>query len=92
MQHRLLFQPLHEAVRSQFVIIRPAQMRTHRFERHQEALKIRVPVQRLDFGQSSAITMALAEFEQRRGIDRSLQMQMQLRFRKLTDKGVGRAV
>ncbi len=44
-----------------------------------------------DFGQRRVFAVDLAEFEQRCRLNRSLEVQMQLRLGELTNEGVGRA-
>ena len=90
-QHGFFFQPLHQAVGDEFVVVRATQVRTDGLEGHQKTLEIGVAVQRLDLGQRGAFAVELAEFEQRRGLDRALQVQVQLRLGELTDEGIRRA-
>ena len=75
----------------EFVVVGAAQVRADRLERHQETLEIAVAVQGFDLGESSVIAVQLAKFEQRSRLDRTLQVQVQLRLWKLTDEGIGRA-
>ena len=90
MQHILFFQALHQAVGNEFVVVRAAQVRADRFEGHQKTLEIGVAVKGLNLGQSGVLAVQLAEFEQRCGLDRAFEMQVQLRLGELTDESIGR--
>ena len=91
-QHVLFFQPLHQTVGNEFVVVRAAQVRADRLEGHQKTLEIGVAVEGFDLGESGVLAVELAQLEKRGGLDRALEMQVQLRFRKLTDEGIGRAI
>ena len=87
-QHVLFFQALHEPVRDEFVVVGSAKMSADSFKCHQETLKIGVAVKRLNLGQRGSIAVEFAEFEQGSGLDRPLEVQVQLRLGELADEGI----
>ena len=91
MQNVFFLEPLHQAMRNKLVIIRRAQVGAHFLEGHQEAGKIGVPVERFCFGERRGVAVALPEFEQGGRLNCALQMQVQLRLGKLTNKSAGRS-
>ena len=86
MQDVLFFQPLHQTVGDQLVVIGRAQVLGDVFEREEESREVLVLVEGVDFSGSDAVAVALAEFKQRGRLDGAFQMQMQLRLRKLVDE------
>ena len=74
MQGVFFFQVLHQAVRDEFVIIRPAQVGAHFLEGHQKTLEVGVVVERLGFRQRGSVAVPLAEFQQSCCVDRALEM------------------
>src|SRR5229473_8053368 len=55
MQNVLRFQPLHQPVRNQFVVVRGAKMSRHIFKGREEAGEVFVVVELLHFGERRAI-------------------------------------
>ena len=91
-QHVFFFQALHQAVGNEFVVVRAAQVRADCLEGHQKTLEIGVAIEGFDFGESGVLAVKLAQLEKRGGLDRALEMQVQLCFGKLTDESIGRAI
>ena len=78
MKHVLRFQPLHQPVSNQLVVFRSAQVSRHILESREEAGKVFVVVELLDFGERGAFhPVPLPQFQQRGRLDRALEMQMQ---------------
>src|SRR5580704_4060786 len=86
MENVLRFQLLHEAVGDELVVVGAAEMFADRLERHEETSEIGVVVELGGFGEGGGVSMTLAEFNQRRGFDGALKMQVQLGFGKLADE------
>ena len=86
MKHVLRFQPFHHPVGDEFVVIGSLQIFGHSLEGHQEAVEILVAVELFDLTQSAGFSVAPSQFDQRCGIDRTFQMQMQLGLGKSDEK------
>src|ERR1019366_2799072 len=74
------FQPLHEAVRDEFVVVGRAQVSGDMLESFEEAHEVGEVVQLFNFGERGASAfhaMALAEFEESGRLDRAFKMQME---------------
>src|SRR5580700_8519757 len=82
----LRFQLLHEAVGDELVVVGAAEMLADRLERHEETSEIGVVVELGGFGEGGGVSMTLAEFNQRRGFDGALKMQVQLGLGKMADE------
>jgi hypothetical protein len=74
----LRFQAFHQAINNQLIIFGRAQMAGDIFEGKKESRKVGELVELLDFGERRAFhAVALAEFEERGGLDRAFEMQME---------------
>ena len=89
MQNVLRFKPLHQAVGDEFVVVGRLQVFGHSLESHQKTIEIPVTVKLFNVPQRAGLTMPLAQFKQRRRIDRTLKMQMQLSLGKRNNKRTG---
>src|SRR5208283_1554605 len=81
MQNVFFFEPLHQPVRDEFVIVRRAQVFGNVLESQQKAGKIRVAIELIDLSLVDTLAAPPAEFEQRSRLDCTLKMQVQFRLR-----------
>jgi len=75
-EHVFLFQPLHQAVRDEFVVFRGAQVLGDVLEGEQKPLKIFIAVKCIDFGLGDVFAVALAKFEERGRLDCAFQVKV----------------
>jgi len=88
-QNILRLQALHQTVRDEFIILRRSQMLGDAFEGHQECLEIGIPVKGLAGREIRAgHAMALAQLQQGCWLNRTFQMQVQLRLGQRSEKSI----
>ena len=78
MQHVLRFEPFHQAVRDEFVVVGGLEIFRHGLESHQKAVEVLVAVELFDVRQGAGLAVPLPEFKQSTGINRAFEMKMQL--------------
>src|SRR5258708_39629845 len=90
MQNVLRFQPLHQPVSNQLVVVRRAQAASHIFKSCQEPREGFVVIELLHFGERRTIhPVTLPQLEQCGRFDRAFEMQMELGLRERADESRG---
>src|ERR1700683_2573957 len=87
-QNVFFFQPLHQAVSDELVIVCSSQVLGDVLERKQEAGEIFVAIEGVDLGACRPFTAALPQLKQSGWLDRALEVQMQLSLGKKAKKTI----
>jgi hypothetical protein len=83
------FETLHQTISDEFVVFRRAQVAGYVLERHEETGEVSVVVELLNFRERGAVhAVALAEFQQSSGFDRTFEVEMELGHGERTDEAV----